>query len=131
MTLTTALEGLLIAIIGVIGKFVVDFLNAKREEAKIKTDNELARKYIDLATDTVARCVAATNQTYVDSLKSKEIFDKAAQAEAFKKSLNAALDILNEDAIKYLDELTGDTTQYLTTLIEAEVAKQKQDKGSN
>ena len=129
--MTTALEGLLVAIIGVIGKFIIDFLNAKREEIKIKTDSELARKYIDLVTDTVARCVAATNQTYVDSLKNQSIFDKDAQTEAFNKSFDAVLTILNDDAIKYLDEFTGDAERYIETLIEAEVAKQKQDKGSN
>lgn len=129
--MTAVLQGFLIALLTVLGKFVIDFLNAKREEAKIKTDNELARKYIDLATDTVAHCVAATNQTYVDSLKNKDIFNKEAQKEAFNKSLDAAMSILNEDAIKYLNDFTGDAEQYLTTLIEAEVAKQKQEKGSN
>lgn len=128
MTLTAALEIFVVGLLTVLGKFVIDFLNAKREEAKMKTDNELARKYIDMAADTVAQCVAATNQTYVDSLKNKEIFTKEAQTEAFNKSLEAVLTILNNDALKYLDEFTGDAEQYLTTMIEAEVAKQK--KGS-
>jgi len=33
--------------------------------------------------DTITKCVIATNQTYVDSLKDKNAFDKAAQEEAF------------------------------------------------
>ena len=130
MTLTSVIEVFLSGLLAVIAKFIIDFLNVKREEAKIKTDSELARKYIDMVTKTVTNCVIATNQTYVDSLKNKNAFDKKAQEEAFNMTLNAVSKILSEEVISYLDEFTGDANKYIITLIEAEVARKKSEKGS-
>lgn len=123
--LQNALEIFLIALLSVLTKFLIDWINVKRDEAKLHTDNDLAKKYLDLVAETVTNCVAATNQTYVDSLKDKNLFTKEAQQEAFKKTLDQVLTLLNDEAINYLNEFTGDINTYLTTIIEAEVARQK------
>ncbi len=111
----------LIPLLGILTKYLVDFLNAKREELKAKTDSEIAKKYTDMVTQTVVNCVIATNQTYVDSLKNGNAFDKEHQKEAFEKTMNAVLAVLSNDAKEYITEATGDLNTYLTQLIEAQV----------
>lgn len=118
-------EVCVIPLLGILTKYLVDFLSAKRDELKVKTDNETAQKYTDMIYNTVVDCVIATNQTYVDSLKKSGSFDEAAQKEAFNRTMSAVMAILSEDAKEYISEATGDVNTYLTQLIESEVNKRK------
>ena len=114
-----------IPLLGILTKYLVDYLIAKRDEINSKTDNETAQKYTNMIYQTVVDCVIATNQTYVDSLKKSGSFDEAAQKEAFNRTMNAIMTILSDDAKEYITEATGDLNTYLTQLIEAEVNKRK------
>lgn len=114
-----------IPLLGILTKYLVDYLTAKRNEINSKTDNETAQKYTNMIYQTVVDCVIATNQTYVDSLKKSGSFDEAAQKEAFNRTMNAIMTILSDDAKEYIIEATGDLNTYLTQLIEAEVNKRK------
>lgn len=114
-----------IPLLGILTKFLVDYLSAKRDEINSKTDSEIAQKYTNMIYQTVVDCVIATNQTYVDSLKKSGSFDEAAQKEAFNRTMNAIMTILSDDAKEYITEATGDLNTYLTQLIEAEVNKRK------
>ena len=114
-----------IPLLGILTKYLVDYLTAKRNESNSKTDNETAQKYTNMIYQTVVDCVIATNQTYVDSLKKSGSFDEAAQKEAFNRTMNAIMTILSDDAKEYITEATGDLNTYLTQLIEAEVNKRK------
>ena len=114
-----------IPLLGILTKYLVDYLTAKRNEINSKTDNETAQKYTNMIYQTVVDCVIATNQTYVDSLKKSGSFDEAAQKEAFNRTMNAIMTILSDDAKDYITEATGDLNTYLTQLIEAEVNKRK------
>ena len=114
-----------IPLLGILTKYLVDYLTAKRNEINSKTDNETAQKYTNKIYQTVVDCVIATNQTYVDSLKKSGSFDEAAQKEAFNRTMNAIMTILSDDAKEYITEATGDLNTYLTQLIEAEVNKRK------
>lgn len=114
-----------ISLLGILTKYLVDYLTAKRNEINSKTDNETAQKYTNMIYQTVVDCVIATNQTYVDSLKKSGSFDEAAQKEAFNRTMNAIMTILSDDAKEYITEATGDLNTYLTQLIEAEVNKRK------
>lgn len=115
----------IIPLLGILTKYLVDFLKSKKQEIIDKVDNDTADKYINMIFETVETCVIATNQTYVDSLKASGTFDEAAQKEAFNRTLNAILAILTDDCKEYIVELTGDLQTYLTTLIEAQVNKNK------
>lgn len=114
-----------IPLLGILTKYLVDYLTAKRNEINSKTDNETAQKYTNMIYQTVVDCVIATNQTYVDSLKKSGSFDETAQKEAFNRTMNAIMTILSDDAKEYITEATGDLNTYLTQLIEAEVNKRK------
>ena len=111
----------IIPLLGIITKYLVDFLNAKRDEINDKIDNETAEKYTKMIFDTVTACVIATNQTYVNSLKEQGKFDEEAQKKAFDMTMSAVLDILSEDVKNYMKEFAGDLEAYLTNLIEAQV----------
>lgn len=115
----------LIPLLGILTKYLVDYLQAKRDELKSKNQSETAKKYIDMVHDTVTKCVIATNQTYVDALKKNDAFTKENQEEAFDRTMGAVLAILTTDAKDYIAEATGDLNTYLTQLIEAEVNKRK------
>lgn len=118
----------ILPLLGILTKFLVDFLSAKRDEIKAKTDSEIADKYTDMIYQTVVDCVTATNQTYVEALKKEGAFTPEAQKEAFALTLNAILAILSEDAKDYIREATGDINIYLTNLIEAQVHANKSEK---
>lgn len=123
--LVQIMEICVIPLLGILTKYLIDYLNAKRKEINANTDNAIVKKYIDMVNDTVTKCVIATNQTFVLSLKQSGTFDEKAQREAFDKTMNAVLAVLNADARKYISEITGDLNTYLTQLIEAEVNKQR------
>lgn len=109
----------------ILGKFAVDWLKAKTEEAKENTSSEQERKYLDMIYNTISTCVIATNQTYVDSLKKSGKFDAEAQKVAFEKTYNAVLVVLNDEVKKYIVETSGDLQVYLTQQIEAIVNDKK------
>lgn len=115
----------IIPLLGILTKYLVDFLTAKRDELNSKTQNNVAQKYTNMVYQTIVDCVTATNQTYVESLKKSGSFDEAAQKEAFQRTIDAVVAVLSEDAKEYLNETTGDLTTYLTQLIEAEIGKNK------
>lgn len=124
-TLSLVFSVVLLPLIIAVSSFLIQFLQAKRDELKTKVENETAQKYIDMIADTVMTCVTATTQTYVDSLKAQGKFDAAAQKEAFNKSLQAILTSLSTDAIQYIEEISGDVELYLTQKIEAAVKASK------
>lgn len=119
------IEICIIPLLGILTKYFIDFLNAKRLELQAKTDSQIDKKYTDMIYQTVVNCVITTNQTYVNSLKNSQSFDAKAQKAAFDKTMDAILTILSDDAKNYIRETTGDLNTYLTQLIEAEVNKRK------
>lgn len=118
-------EIVLIPLLGILVKFFIDFLIAKKDEVKTYIKNDTAKKYIDLITDTITKCVIATNQTYVDTLKEQGSFDEQAQYIAFQKTYEAVMSLLTDEAKGYVSELTGDINTYVIQLIEAAVKEQK------
>ena len=114
-------EVCIIPLLGVLTTYLVMFIRKKTEALQKETDNELYRKYMQLLDETIEKCVIATNQTYVESLKNKNAFDAEAQKEAFQRSYNAVMDILSVDAQRYLNEAVGDLNAYITKTIEAKV----------
>lgn len=115
----------IIPLLGVLTAYAVKWIDAKSEQIKSKTDNELYQKYLDMLAQTITDCVIATNQTYVEALKNQNAFDKDAQVKAFKMTYDAVLAILSDDAKEYLQNAMGDLNDYIIQKIEAEVAANK------
>ena len=114
-----------IPLLAIITRSLVIYISTKKDELKNKTDNELAKKYLDLLNDTIANCVIATNQTYVEALKKENAFTADAQKTAFEKTYQAVIATLSEEAQKYLPEVVGDLQTYITQKIEASVNQNK------
>lgn len=119
------LEVCIIPLLGLLTAYIVKYVNAKSAEMQAKVENDKADKYIAMLDDTICACVIATSQTYVEALKKDNAFTKEAQLEAFDKTFNAVMKVLSEDAKKYLTEIYGDLTTYITNKIEAEVSLNK------
>lgn len=117
----------IIPLLGVLTTYLVMFIKKKTEVLQKENDNELYRKYIALLDDTITKCVIATNQTYVDSLKNKNAFTKDAQEEAFKLTYDAVMDILSRDAQDFLNNAVGDLNAYITNSIQAQVKLNKSE----
>lgn len=115
----------IVPLLAIITRSLVIYISTKKDELKNKTDNELAKKYLDLLNDTIANCVIATNQTYVEALKKGNAFTADAQKAAFEKTYQAVIATLSEEAQKYLPEVVGDLQTYITQKIEASVNQNK------
>lgn len=115
----------IIPLLAIITRSLVIYISTKKDELKNKTDSELAKKYLDLLNDTIANCVIATNQTYVEALKKENAFTADAQKAAFEKTYQAVIATLSEEAQKYLPEVVGDLQTYITQKIEASVNQNK------
>lgn len=119
------LELCVIPLLGVLTAYAIKYIKAKENEINNKLDNETAEKYISMVSTTIQDCVAATTQTYVDSLKAQNSFNEEAQKVAFNKTYEAVMAILTDDVKDYLTSIYGDLQSYLTNRIEAEVKAQK------
>lgn len=115
----------IIPLIIALGGFAIAFFNAKTKELKAKTDSEMAHKYLEMLNTTISNAVLATTQTYVEALKNKNAFDEEAQKTAFEKTYTAVFEVLNEEAVLYLQSLIGDLNTYVTNQIEASVKSYK------
>ena len=115
----------IIPLLGVLTTYLVIFIRNKTSQLQKETDNELYKKYMNLLSETIIKCVIATNQTYVESLKDKNAFDEAAQREAFNRTYNAVISILSQDAIDFLNSAVGDLNTYSRQAIEAQVKLNK------
>lgn len=107
------------------GIYLIYLMNVKIKEIKQKTNNDVANKYLDMLDDTIANAVLATTQTYVETLKKAGKFDLDAQKEAFKKTYDAVMNVLTDEATKYITESVGDLETYVTNKIEAQVKVSK------
>ena len=87
--------------------------------------NDKVDRIVQEIGNAVADAVAECNQTYVDDLKKAGKFDEHAQCEALQRALSAAIKSLSSDAIKYINDNYGDTTDYLEEKIHATIGKNK------
>ena len=123
--LTEIFELCILPLLGILTKYLVDYLTQKKEQMNAATDDVLRIKYTTLLFNTINECVIATNQTYVDSLKASGSFNKEAQEIAFETTYNNIMAILSEDAKEYLAEIYGDLELYIKQKIEADTKLNK------
>lgn len=115
----------LLPLLAALTTYLIAFIQKQGDKLKEETKNETTQKYVKMLTDTISACVAATNQTYVESLKQQGKFTKEAQKIAFQATYDTVLKILSDEAKVYLNEFYGDLNTYLTQQIEAEINKLK------
>lgn len=113
------------AAVPVLTAYIVVFIRKAGDNAAANTESVKARTYITEAAEAIAAAVAATNQTYVDSLKNAGRFDGTAQREAAQKALEACLASISPAAQKFIEAAYGDIRVVRYSRIEAEVRRQK------
>lgn len=114
------------AAVPVLTAYVIVCIRKVGDNAAANTMSVKAKTYIAEATKAITAAVAATNQTYVDALKSAGKFDEEAQKAAANKALEACLASISPAAKSFIESAYGDICVYLKTQIEAEVRAQKQ-----
>lgn len=119
--LSQVFELIVFPVISIGGIYLTYLISVKIKELKQKTNDDTAKKYLDMLNDTIANAVLATTQTYVESLKKEGKFDAEAQKAAFQQTYEAVMKVLNAEAMKYITESVGDLETYVTNKIEAEV----------
>ena len=115
----------IIPLLGILIKYLVDWIQTKKNTLVQQEENEIKQRYIEMLANTIETCVIATNQTYVNALKDKNAFTLEAQKEAFEITKNAILTILGEEGQNYLKQIYGDLNIYIMKEIEKNVNIQK------
>ena len=115
----------IIPLLSTISIYIVNLIKKRVDALTKESNNVLANKYLEGLETTIINCVKATNQTYVNTLKEQGSFNKAAQEEAFKRTYEAVMAIVTDDAQKYLKEITNDVPTLVTNLIEAKISETK------
>ena len=111
----------------VLTAYLVALIRRLGDSTAANAESVKAKTYITEAAKAIADAVAATNQTYVDALKSAGTFDGEAQKQAAEKALAACLVSISPAAKGFIEAAYGDIREYLTTRIEAEVRRQKNE----
>ena len=115
------------AAVPVLTAYIIVLIRKVGDNAAANAESTAFKTYITEVTEAIAAAVAATNQTYVDSLKNAGKFDADAQKEAAQKALEACLASISPAVRGFIEDTYGDIREYLTTRIEAEVRKQKNE----
>ena len=113
-------QTILLSVISIVLTALVSW-GAERLIALINTKlaNSKFAKYLTSAVDVFTRSVKATYQTYVESLKDKNMFTPEAQKEALLKAGEMALAQLTEDSKKWIETNFGDVKTWITNTIES------------
>lgn len=116
--ISVVVTSILIPLITYFGIKLNNFLKSKIENEKLKT-------YIDNGTEAVTLAVASIMQTYVDDIKKRGEFNKAAQKEAFNKAKDKALTLITQESKNALETIYGDFNEWLKAQIESKVKELK------
>lgn len=111
----------IVSLSGVLVGYLVNFINKKAKEIQAKTDSELLNKYISMLDSTIANCVTATTQTFVEDLKKANTFDDLKKKEAFERTYQSIMSILNTEALDYLNNVYGDLKELISQKIESTI----------
>lgn len=116
--ITTAIPIITVYTVNVLVKIANNFAT--------KIENVKIQQYVREITTAVETAVKATNQTYVDSFKAKGNFTPANQENALNQAFITCLNQLSKETKDYICDNYNDMETYITSLIESEVANQKQ-----
>ena len=123
--LTNALIDVGIAMLIALGGAAIAFLKAKITETNTSSNNSTANRIRWEVAEAVEDAVTAVNQTFVEELKNKNLFDKEKQEEAFERALEGTIDALSRETVDFINNTYGDINIWLIDKIEAAVSRNK------
>lgn len=104
------------------------YLSNLSKEKIAKIENIKFREASSKLLDIIAKCVGATNQTFVNRLKETGGFDKTEQEEAWNDTKASIEKILDNESKEILGKAYGDLNDYINQTLEDEVKRQKESK---
>lgn len=123
--LTEILYVVLIGAIPIVSKYLIQQIEAKKNEI-IKNDKaENFQNSIDGAMSLVEKVVDYVSQTYVDTLKKEGKFDAAAQQNAYNKAVEALEKLMDDDMKHVLINVYGDLSTWMKVAIESYIKSRK------
>lgn len=123
--LSALLQAVLIAAVPVLSAFAAKGFVALANYLGVKMENATLAKYAQEISQAVSTAVTYVSQTYVDELKKSGTFTEENQKTAIEKAMEVAKQQLTQQALDFISSAYGDISQYLTSLLEAEVRNQK------
>jgi len=99
----------------------VVFLQQKALAVQNADTRERIQYYLNLAAAAIQTAVTETQQTFVDSIKGTEGWDKATMSAAFARSMERAKAIMGVAIYDGLTEAVGDVNEWITAQIETAV----------
>ena len=113
-------QAILLSVISIVLTALVSW-GAERLIALInsKLANSKYAKYLTSVVDVITRAVKTTYQTYVETLKNKDMFTADAQKEALTKAGEMALAQLSEDSKEWIKTNFGDVKVWISNTIES------------
>lgn len=112
----------------VVVRKVLEFINKKIDQLQENTkliEYEKLNKIIDNVQNSIYNIVDAVNQTFVDTLKEHNKFDKESAAAAKSVATDKANALLTQEAIKAITQIKGDVDVFIDTTIESAVRQLK------
>ena len=116
------------AVVPILTKFVCDWLKSMFEANKEKIQNDKVRLVVENVTNMVASAVVTTTSTYVKALKAENVFDEAAQKEAFHKTKDAVMAQVTTESANIIEYAYGNLDIFIDNLIERFVEELKNNK---
>lgn len=112
--ISVVVTAVILPLISYAGARLIAWLNAK-----IKDEN--AKQQLTVATDIVMNAVRSVFQTYVETLKKNDTFDKESQKVALIKAKDDALAQMSDEIKDYITKNYGDLETWITTQIESTI----------
>lgn len=112
-----------IPFLAIIVSYVSRYLKFKANEIENRIENDRKKELFNKLCKITETAVLATYQTYVHTLKDKDLFDKASQVEALNRTKIFILEnVRNSELSVFIKELSEDL---IDNLIESKIAELK------
>lgn len=126
-----AVVAAIVAIIGVLAKHAIAFIEAQTEHMKTKTKNEELKNLLDQLDDRASKVVLVLEETIVKELRDKTSDGKLSAddiADIQTRARELMIQTLSEESVVLLEQSVGNLEEYITILLEAALANLKVDK---
>ena len=115
----------LIGAIPIVSKYLIQQIEAKKNEILKNDKAKDFQNSIDGAMNLVEKVVDYVSQTYVDALKKEGKFDATAQQNAYNKAVEALERLMDDDMKHVLINVYGDLSTWVKVAIESYIKSRK------
>ncbi len=119
------LQAVIITAIPIVSKYIITWIKKEKQLLQDESESDYIDAVIERVGNLIIDVVTETTQTYVSALKKDNKFDVEQQKIAFNMSYQKIKDLLNAEYKGVIESVFGNVENYITTKIEATVAKNK------